>query len=47
MQNWTTLSSGEKTVVAFTIVIALSKCDPAPFYILDEFDAALDDNYRH
>ena len=20
--------------------------DPAPFYILDEFDAALDENYR-
>ena len=46
VQNWYTLSQGEKTVIAFTIVIALQKCEPAPFYILDEFDAALDDNYR-
>lgn len=46
VQNWMQFSSGEKTVVAFVIVIALQKCDPAPFYILDEFDAALDDNYR-
>jgi structural maintenance of chromosome 3 (chondroitin sulfate proteoglycan 6) len=46
MQNWYTLSQGEKTVIAFAIVIALQKCEPAPFYILDEFDAALDDNYR-
>lgn len=33
-------------MIAFAIVIALQKCEPAPFYILDEFDAALDDNYR-
>lgn len=27
-------------------MMAVQKCQPAPFYILDEFDAALDDNYR-
>ncbi|CAD8085040.1 unnamed protein product [Paramecium primaurelia] len=47
VQNWTSFSSGEKTIVAFVILISLQKCDPAPFYILDEFDAALDDNYRN
>jgi structural maintenance of chromosome 3 (chondroitin sulfate proteoglycan 6) len=47
MQNWYSLSLGEKTVVALTIILSLQKCEPAPFYILDEFDAALDDNYRN
>ena len=36
------LSGGEKSCLAIIILMALQKCDPAPFYIFDEFDAALD-----
>ena len=41
------LSLGQKTVVAIALIFALQKCDPAPFYILDEIDSALDVNYRN
>lgn len=44
--DWQTFSGGEKTIVALCIILSLQKVDPAPFYILDEFDAALDENYR-
>lgn len=40
------LSAGQKTVVATAFIFALQRCDPAPFYFLDEFDAALDSNFR-
>ncbi|KAF8822563.1 RecF/RecN/SMC N terminal domain-containing protein [Cardiosporidium cionae] len=40
------LSGGQKTVVALTLIFALQRCDPAPFYLFDEIDAALDDQYR-
>ena len=36
------LSGGQKTAVGIILIFALSKIDPAPFYILDEIDAALD-----
>lgn len=36
------LSGGEKTLVALMFVFALQMFKPAPFYILDEVDAALD-----
>ncbi|MBD3209830.1 AAA family ATPase [Candidatus Micrarchaeota archaeon] len=36
------LSGGEKTLVALMFVFALQFFKPAPFYILDEVDAALD-----
>ncbi|MFH0738064.1 MAG: chromosome segregation SMC family protein [Candidatus Micrarchaeota archaeon] len=36
------LSGGEKTLVALMFVFALQLFKPAPFYILDEVDAALD-----
>jgi chromosome segregation protein len=36
------LSGGEKTLVAMMFVFALQMFKPAPFYILDEVDAALD-----
>jgi chromosome segregation protein len=36
------LSGGEKTLVALMFIFALQLFKPAPFYILDEVDAALD-----
>eukprot|EP00917_Polyrhabdina_sp_WS-2016_P017523 GHVP01037806.1.p1 GENE.GHVP01037806.1~~GHVP01037806.1.p1 ORF type:complete len:1315 (-),score=341.06 GHVP01037806.1:725-4669(-) len=41
------LSGGQKTVVSLALVFALQLCDPAPFYLFDEIDAALDDRYRN
>lgn len=36
------LSGGEKTITALAFLFAIQEHDPAPFYILDEVDAALD-----
>ncbi len=36
------LSGGEKTMAAISFLFALQRFKPAPFYILDEIDAALD-----
>ena len=41
------LSGGQKAVVAVALLFALQKVDSAPFYIFDEFDCALDTEYRH
>ena len=40
------LSGGQKTVVALALIFAIQRCDPAPFYLFDEIDAALDAQYR-
>ncbi len=40
--NIDSLSGGEKTMAATAFLFALQKFSPAPFYILDEIDAALD-----
>ncbi|KAF7459090.1 Structural maintenance of chromosomes protein 3 [Cryptosporidium felis] len=40
------LSGGQKTLVALAFLFALHRADPAPMYLLDEVDAALDDQYR-
>ncbi|KAJ3670865.1 hypothetical protein LUZ60_008291 [Juncus effusus] len=40
------LSGGQKTVVTLTLIFAIQRCDPAPFYLFDEIDAALDPKYR-
>ncbi|KAF7011032.1 hypothetical protein CFC21_025387 [Triticum aestivum] len=45
-QSMKQLSGGQKTVVALTLIFAIQRCDPAPFYLFDEIDAALDSQYR-
>jgi structural maintenance of chromosome 3 (chondroitin sulfate proteoglycan 6) len=40
------LSGGQKTLVALALIFAIQRCDPAPFYLCDEIDAALDPQYR-
>ncbi|KAL6940196.1 hypothetical protein ACO0QE_004092 [Hanseniaspora vineae] len=40
------LSGGQKTVCAIALILAIQKVDPAPFYLFDEVDAALDKQYR-
>ncbi len=40
------LSGGQKTVVVVAMIFAVLRMEAAPFYILDEFDHALDTQYR-
>lgn len=40
--NIDSMSGGEKTLVALAFLFAIQRFRPAPFYILDEVDAALD-----
>lgn len=39
------LSGGQKTVIALSIIFAIQKNDPSPFYVFDEIDANLDLEY--
>lgn len=41
------LSGGQKTVCAIALVLAIQMVEPAPFYLFDEVDAALDKQYRN
>jgi chromosome segregation protein len=42
MTNIDAMSGGEKTLTAMAFLFAIQRFKPAPFYILDEIDAALD-----
>ncbi len=39
-------SGGQKAIVALSLIFAIQRCDPSPFYIFDEIDAPLDQVYR-
>lgn len=40
------LSGGQKALVALCMIFSIQRCDPAPFYLFDELDQALDSTYR-
>jgi structural maintenance of chromosome 3 (chondroitin sulfate proteoglycan 6) len=46
MRDMQQLSGGQKSLVALTLIFAIQKCDPAPFYLFDEIDQALDSMHR-
>ena len=46
MKEMAQLSGGQKSLVAMALIFAIQKCDPAPFYLFDEIDAALDAQHR-
>lgn len=47
MKELQQLSGGQKSLVALAMIFAIQKCDPAPFYLFDEIDQALDSQHRH
>jgi len=46
VQHMRQLSGGQKSLVALALIFAIQRCDPAPFYLFDEIDSALDTQHR-
>ncbi|KAL0233410.1 hypothetical protein PCE1_001926 [Barthelona sp. PCE] len=44
-ESLTELSGGQRSLLALSLILALLRCSPAPIYILDEVDAALDPSH--
>ncbi|KAI1305928.1 Structural maintenance of chromosomes protein 2 [Halotydeus destructor] len=44
-ETLTELSGGQRSLVALSLILALLRYNPAPIYILDEVDAALDQSH--
>lgn len=40
------LSGGQQTLVALSLIFAIQRCDPSPFYLFDEIDSNLDSVHR-
>lgn len=43
IKNLSALSGGERTLTSIAIICAILSCNPAPFVVLDEVEAALDE----
>lgn len=41
MREMNQLSGGQKSLVALSLIFAIQKCDPAPFYLFDEIDQVI------
>ncbi|KAJ5066087.1 structural maintenance of chromosomes protein [Anaeramoeba ignava] len=46
LKNLEELSGGQKALVALSLLLAIQRADPAPFYLFDEIDSALDPGRR-
>jgi structural maintenance of chromosome 3 (chondroitin sulfate proteoglycan 6) len=46
VKSMSLLSGGQKSLVALALIFAIQRTDPAPFYLFDEADGALDQVYR-
>lgn len=46
-EGQTSLSHGQRSLVALAFIFAIQRMDVSPFYIFDEIDAALDTKYAH
>ena len=46
MATSSAFSGGQKTLLGLALILAIQREDPAPFYIFDEVDSALDAVYR-
>lgn len=44
-QSLAELSGGQRSLLALSLILSLLLCNPAPMYILDEIDAALDPSH--